>query len=350
MPKTCLNCKAVALKDVPILSCGACRSAVVYCCKTCQKKDWKEHKKICKSLNIGEGAMQVQYPAHVKNAAKLDEIYDETELNRDEDGKRFFKLFTESTFKGSQAATRKMKKIVVRETTRHSRKVLLLRSLYLLVHTKSEKLLWPNSPLLVLLQFVDPNMLTGPYHERLQEGETRTTLLQHLVILADPKSSDYSSQENQLTLGRQLLEHGANVNTAALPDGDTPLHLACNSEAPTNLDFIQLLLENGANPNAQDQKGVTPLMRTPLFAPGAAKFMLEWPTTDVNITARSGASFLAVVREAVAYVSNTFSDQVALPDNPDWWVKDKFVLQQWREIEEMLVERGGHDTGIADLE
>jgi hypothetical protein len=74
MPKTCLNCKAVALKDVPTLSCGACRSAV-YCCKACQKKDWKEHKKICKSLNIGEGAMQVQYPAHVKYSAKLIDKY-----------------------------------------------------------------------------------------------------------------------------------------------------------------------------------------------------------------------------------------------------------------------------------
>jgi hypothetical protein len=52
-----------------------------------------------------------------------------------------------------------MKKIVVRETTRHSRKVLLLRSLYLLIHTKSEKLLWPNSgPLLVLLQIGEASM------------------------------------------------------------------------------------------------------------------------------------------------------------------------------------------------
>jgi hypothetical protein len=54
---------------------------------------------------------------------------------------------------------------------------------------------------------------------------------------------------------------------------------------------------------------------------------------------------LVLVRDAVSY----FSDQVSLPDNPDR-VKDQFVLQQWREIEEMLVERGGHDTGIADLE
>jgi hypothetical protein len=48
-------------------------------------------------------------------------------------------------------------------------------------------------------------------------------------------------------------------------------------------------------------------------------------------------------------LSRIFSDLISLPDNPDR-VKDQFVLLQWREVEEMLVERGGHDTGIADLE
>jgi hypothetical protein len=65
----------------------------------------------------------------------------------------------------------------------------------------------------------------------------------------------------------------------------------------------------------------------------------------VNIIDRSGFSFLAKVREVVAY----FSVLITLPDNPDR-VKDQFVLQQWREIEDMLVERGGQDTGITDLE
>jgi hypothetical protein len=279
-------------------------------------------------------------------AAERDELYEVVERSLDEDGRRFFKLFTESTFEGSKAAARKMKEIVVRET-RQSRIGLSFYSLHLLVHTKSEKLLWPNSPLLVLLQFVDPNMLTGRDHEALQEGENRHTLLHHLAVLADPTSSDYSTQENQLTLGQQLIEHGANVNTVTLPNGVTPLHLACSSTTTTNLDFIQLLLENGADPNVQDHLGRTPLLRTIMFAPGAAKFVLEWPTTDVNITAQSGFSFLAKVRGAVEYLS----DQVAPPDNhPDWWVKDKFVLQQWREIEEMLWERVGQDTGITAVE
>jgi hypothetical protein len=156
MPKTCLNCKAVVSKDAPILSCGACRSAV-YCSKVCQKKDWKEgeHKKICKYLNVGEGAMQVRRPIHMENLAKLAEGFKETERSLDYNRKRFFTLFTESTFEGRQAAARKMKKIAAGQTKRYQQ-YLLLHSLYLLIHTDSEKLLWPNSPLLVLLQFVDP--------------------------------------------------------------------------------------------------------------------------------------------------------------------------------------------------
>jgi hypothetical protein len=90
---------------------------------------------------------------------------------------------------------------------------------------------------------------------------------------------------------------------------------------------------------------MTPLMRTIISAPGAAKFLLEWPSTDVKIIDRSGLSFLDVVRATVGHLS----DQVALPDNPDR-VIDQFVLQQWREIKEMLVERGANDSGITAVE
>jgi hypothetical protein len=44
-----------------------------------------------------------------------------------------------------------------------------------------------------------------------------------------------------------------------------------------------------------------------------------------------------------------FSDEVARPGNPDR-VQHQSLLHQWREIEEMLVGRGAHDTGIATLE
>jgi ankyrin repeat protein len=121
----------------------------------------------------------------------------------------------------------------------------------------------------------------------------------------------------------------------------TPLHGACCADVVTNLDFVDLLLEAGADANAQDQDGLTPLMWTIDFAPGAAKLLLNWPTTDANITDRSGASFLAKVRETV----ENFSDEIALPDDPEQ-VQHQFLLQQWRDIEAMLVERGAIDAGI----
>jgi hypothetical protein len=86
-------------------------------------------------------------------------------------------------------------------------------------------------------------------------------------------------------------------------------------------------------------------MFTARFAVGAAKFLLNWPTTDANITSRSGASFLAWVRADVKY----FSDQIARPGNADR-IQHQFLLRQWREIEEMWVERGAVDTGIDTLE
>jgi hypothetical protein len=250
--------------------------------------------------------MQVRTDRHMSTV--LEEACRDHEHTFNDDMKRFFKLFTESTFEGSKAAARKMKKIATRETT-NNQKAMLLHSLILLIHTKSEKLLWPNSPLLVLLQFVDPN---------------RTLHNPLAFLVAD--CSDYLTYENQVILGRQLIKHGANVNAVdmaypngeAYPNGDTPLHSKCHSTTATSLDFIQLLLENGADPNAQDHWGRTPFINTMPWAPGAAKFLLEWPTTDVNITTRSGASFPTMVRETVAYVSEHFSDKVLLPDNPDW--------------------------------
>jgi hypothetical protein len=86
-----------------------------------------------------------------------------------------------------------MKKIAARQT-KYNQKALLFHSLYLLIHTDSEMLLWPNSPLLVLLQFVDPNMLWGNEREALQEGETTLPLLHELACMADP--NDYSTHEN----------------------------------------------------------------------------------------------------------------------------------------------------------
>jgi hypothetical protein len=77
---------------------------------------------------------------------------------------------------------------------------LSFRSKEVLVRSDSEMLSSPNSPLLVLLQLVDPNVLSGGEDAPLQEGATRVTPLTHLADLADPL--DYSTHENQLVLAK----------------------------------------------------------------------------------------------------------------------------------------------------
>ena len=180
----------------------------------------------------------------------------------------------------------------------------------------------------MLLQVVDPNVPNA-----LQGGKVKETPLHDLAQQSD--TSDYSVHENLLILAKQLIAHGANGNTISTSRGDTPLHLACHSANVTNLDFIELLLKEGADPNAKDHLGRTPLGNSIRFAPGAAKFLLNWPTTDANITNRSGQSFLARIREAALYITN----EIAHPDNNEK-VQHQFLLRQWRDIEDMLVERG----------
>jgi hypothetical protein len=76
---------------------------------------------------------------------------------------------------------------------------------------------------------------------------------------------------------------------------------ACFSGNVTNLDFVEYLLEVGADPNAQERCGKTLLLSTTPDTPSAAKFLLSWPTTDVNIISRDGESFQAKVRSTIAF-------------------------------------------------
>jgi hypothetical protein len=341
MLRSCIICRVEESLDLQLLYCSVCQSAS-YCSKSCQRKDWrKQHKQICKLLNVGHGDMQVRTPIHTSRSLDLYEACISAERVLDADGKLFFEIFehSDSTFEESRTEARKMRKIVKRQT-KHTQKCLLFHSLFYLIRAHSQFLSRLDSPLLVLLQFVDPNVLA---ESRLQEDPAMVTPLYDLANLADPRAN--FTHEIQLILARQLIEHGANVNAVLSPNGQTPLHNACHSRNVTNLDFIELLLKEGADLNAQDHLGLTPLMCTTPDAPGAAKFLLNWPTTDVNLTNRSGGSFLALVRSTIT----DFSDKVARLGSLNR-VKDQFLLQQWRGIEEILVEREAADASITNLE
>lgn len=141
-------------------------------------------------------------------------------------------------------------------------------------------------------------------------------------------------------MARQLVEYGVDVNAVVMPNGTTPLHRACDSTGVIYLEFIEFLLQSGANPNAVDHSGRTPLVWTIYTAPGAAKVLIEWPATDINIVCPSGFSMLAFnVRVAIECFSG-MTDNPS-PESPRRAVEDQFLLQQWLEVEEMLVEKGG---------
>jgi hemerythrin len=111
MPKCCIICGAEASQDLQLQYCAQCQSAL-YCSRTCQRRDWnKQHQQICKLLNVGHEDMQVRTDDHTHLSIASKKAFEVGERIPDEDMKRFFNLFQESTFEGSQTAARKMKKI-----------------------------------------------------------------------------------------------------------------------------------------------------------------------------------------------------------------------------------------------
>jgi hypothetical protein len=112
MPKRCIIYSAVASQDLQLQYCAACQSAF-YCSRAYQTRDWKkQHWQICKLLNVRHGNTQVRTGGHTRLSIASKELFEVGQARiLDRDMKRFFKLFQESTFEGSQVAARKMKKI-----------------------------------------------------------------------------------------------------------------------------------------------------------------------------------------------------------------------------------------------
>jgi ankyrin repeat protein len=279
--------------------------------------------------------MQVQHPEHKESSNVVDGLYEDAMIShRNGDSRIFFNLFLHSTREKSESAARKMEKIIGRQIPAMKFEF-LLRSVCILIRGDSEKLTWPNNPLLVALRHgVDPNLYIAP------EGGQRDTLLH--ILSRNSHMDNIVTHRNQVILARQLVEHGANVNAASSFFDYTPLHNACQSGVTTNLEFIKFLLNNGADQNALSTSGKTPLLLTSTLAPAAAKFLIEWPGTDVNHVADStGISSLALVRVCI-----TFYTKALQRPNFSLGAEYRFIRKQWLEIDDMLMEMGAIDTGV----
>ena len=164
----------------------------------------------------------------------------------------------------------------------------------ILLLTKPWQVKLETSPLLVLLQVGgDPNTIP------------KKGCYTCLGLVAAQHSMKTSFNENQVTISKQLIEVGcADVNLACSKEqvgAIPPLYFACWSTHCTNLDFIQLLLEHGANPNQQMVDLRTPLMNTLAMSLSAALFILKFEhdnavNVDVHIRDRYGESVLDMVK------------------------------------------------------
>ncbi|MBN1549381.1 ankyrin repeat domain-containing protein [Candidatus Babeliales bacterium] len=129
------------------------------------------------------------------------------------------------------------------------------------------------------------NLYNGNCFATPEECQTMGTLL--LEHDADPNIPDfeghpplhYAVETNQVSLAQALLEHGARVDEGTLM-GQTALHLAVWSHNRSRsvgfteeerLPLVQLLLERGANPNAQIIQGGY-CGRTPLLGAVLSNF------------------------------------------------------------------------------
>jgi ankyrin repeat protein len=87
---------------------------------------------------------------------------------------------------------------------------------------------------------------------------------------------------------QKLLAHGANVN-AQDADGDTPLHGAAQNGT---VEIINLLLDKGANPNAKNKLGGTPLMWAAVFGNDDAARLLLKRGADPSLKDNDGITAL----------------------------------------------------------
>jgi ankyrin repeat protein len=248
--------------------------------------------------------------------------------------KELWQLFVASKNQQELSHTVEAMKNILRLFSAQERVRVMFQSLSVLVYQASRILGLPTSPLLILLDEdfgLDPNT---PFHQ--DSDGSSSTLLHFLAESLDPTLP--ITWKNQVILGRQLLTRGANVEGRGDCDRITALHVACSSGSLTNLDFIELLMEHGADPNALSSLGRTPLMRTVPFAPGAAKFLLTHYSDRVDSNMRAmndGKTFLTMVRECITDHEESLAEEA---DHESSHAVE-FNLEQLREVENLLVAR-----------
>lgn len=149
---------------------------------------------------------------------------------------RLFMATPKEEIEASLNARVKTMKKLARKIPHKHRGAFAFLIMIIMVRLETWRVEKPTSPFLILLEsgVIDPN------------GGDGVVLL--INLSQQSSSSSQSCNTNQVILGRQLLKFGANPNKAR-ENRDTALTSACYCFQPTNLEFIELLLEHGADRN-----------------------------------------------------------------------------------------------------
>jgi ankyrin repeat protein len=172
----------------------------------------------------------------------------------------------------------------------------------------------------------------------------------------------YDAEDRHLEIAQMLLARGADVNLAGPGPWPTPLFAAVRRH-PTALRLILLLLDHGADPNARDQAGATPLMSVvqPAYVPpGTLDVIRLLVGAGADVNARDGAG------RSVAAIAAASGNATVLPVLRDLGATDAQVpgattattgapalLQSVRRSqlgEVRLLLAGGADPNVADAE
>lgn len=157
-----------------------------------------------------------------------------------------------------------------------------------------------------------------------------------------------------------LISEGLEVDTANIA-GTTPLHLAIDRNRP---EYLDVLLENGANPNAQDKKGRTPFYNAVVDQFNLASYdkLARYDSPAFELRAQEEGTMLAKYVSRLDRISETelkllerlLQDGADVYHTSEHYGKEKSALdwaaEKHAEILKILVEEGNIDINQQDNE
>ena len=312
---------------------------------------------ICKLLNAGKGEQFVQ-----PGADEWTEEHDISALNYVAVMHQYPKPSAEMyiLFKGASrgdtnrqvaARAKKMRdlaRVLISQNEFDKVHQIFFRTMQIMLRDEPWRVEQPYSPILALLQSgMDLSMM---------EDSSENFLYS---LSQDSSATSTSVNRNQVTIGRQLLEvGGANPNLFCGRGQAFPLFDACYSNQPTNLAFIELLLEHGADRN-MDCQGMTAIMGAFDMSLDAIKLLITYehancPPVDINRPFPGfNATALDLARMNTAKFTR-FRDEVAITGKAatncykTWTTVEPFNVQieKLKELEALLLSKGAVEGGV----